>query len=169
MEQQVSALPPPHASFGSLLRAWRRRANLSQEQLAARAGVSERTMRDLEAGRVRSPRTDTGCGRTRCSWPGRSGRADLRPPGGRITSGRGPGRAGRQGCPAKAPPSRRWVGAAPAGEQHPVPPLAHCGFTAKTVAPGRREDRPTGQVAHDADPTDPPVRARAGLDRRDRQ
>jgi len=32
---------------------------LSQEQLAARAGLSERTVRDLEADRVRSPRTDT--------------------------------------------------------------------------------------------------------------
>src|SRR5262249_58902885 len=34
-------------------------ALVSQEQLAARAGLSERTVRDLEAGRVRSPRTDT--------------------------------------------------------------------------------------------------------------
>jgi DNA-binding CsgD family transcriptional regulator len=46
-------------SFGALLRACRSRALLSQEQLAARAEVSERTVRDLEAGRVRSPRTDT--------------------------------------------------------------------------------------------------------------
>jgi len=59
MEQLVSAPPPPHASVGALLRACRHRALLSQEQLAARAGLSERTVRDLEGGRVRSPRLDT--------------------------------------------------------------------------------------------------------------
>jgi transposase len=57
MEQLVSASPPD--SFGALLRARRHRAYLSQEQLAARAEVSERTVRNLEADRVRSPRTDT--------------------------------------------------------------------------------------------------------------
>src|SRR5262249_52416984 len=59
MEQLVSGLLPPRGSFGALLRGRRRRALLSQEQLAARAEVSERTVRDLEAGRVRSPRADT--------------------------------------------------------------------------------------------------------------
>jgi transcriptional regulator with XRE-family HTH domain len=58
MEQLASA-PPPDSSFGALLRAFRHRAYLSQEQLAARAELSERTVRDLEAGRVRSPRTTT--------------------------------------------------------------------------------------------------------------
>jgi transposase len=57
MEQVVSASPP--GSFGALLRSRRHRACLSQEQLAARAEVSERTVRNLEADRVRSPRTDT--------------------------------------------------------------------------------------------------------------
>src|SRR5215470_2839904 len=51
------SLPP--GSFGALLRACRHRACLSQEQLAARAELSERTVRNLEAGRVRSPRTTT--------------------------------------------------------------------------------------------------------------
>src|SRR5215468_6274487 len=58
MEQLVSASPLP-GSFGALLRSRRHRAYLSQEQLAARAEVSERTVRNLEADRVRSPRTDT--------------------------------------------------------------------------------------------------------------
>jgi transcriptional regulator with XRE-family HTH domain len=58
MEQLASA-PPPDGSFGALLQAFRHRAYLSQEQLAARAELSERTVRNLEAGRVRSPRTTT--------------------------------------------------------------------------------------------------------------
>jgi len=57
MEQPVHASPP--ASFGALLRARRHRAFWSQEQLAAHAELSERTVRNLEAGRVQSPRTDT--------------------------------------------------------------------------------------------------------------
>jgi len=59
MEQLVSTSLPSHAAFGALLRAYRHRALLSQEQLAARAELSDRTVRGLEAGRVRSPRTDT--------------------------------------------------------------------------------------------------------------
>jgi len=57
MEQLVSASLPSRGSFGALLRAGRHRANLSQEQLAARAELSERTVRDLEAGTGR-PRAD---------------------------------------------------------------------------------------------------------------
>jgi len=60
MEQLASASRPPrHGSFGALLRTFRHRAYLSQEQLAARAELSERTVRNLEADRVRSPRNDT--------------------------------------------------------------------------------------------------------------
>ena len=56
---QPASAPPPYGSFGALLRAFRHRAYLSQEQLAARAELSERTVRNLEAGRVRSPRNET--------------------------------------------------------------------------------------------------------------
>jgi len=60
MEQLVSAsVAAPRGSFGAFLRACRHQALLSQEQLAARAGLSERTVRDLETGRVRSPRAVT--------------------------------------------------------------------------------------------------------------
>ncbi|SEG95607.1 Predicted ATPase [Nonomuraea solani] len=40
-----------------LLRGWRERALLSQEQLAARAGLSARTIRRLETGELRRPRS----------------------------------------------------------------------------------------------------------------
>jgi tetratricopeptide (TPR) repeat protein/DNA-binding XRE family transcriptional regulator len=46
-------------TFGSLLRGLRHRARLSQEELAARAGLSERTVRNLENGHARIPHRDT--------------------------------------------------------------------------------------------------------------
>ncbi|RJQ66490.1 XRE family transcriptional regulator [Pseudonocardiaceae bacterium YIM PH 21723] len=47
------------STFGELLRQGRRRAGLTQEELAERAGVSARTIRSLESGRHRDPRLST--------------------------------------------------------------------------------------------------------------
>ncbi|CRK57277.1 transcriptional regulator, SARP family [Alloactinosynnema sp. L-07] len=49
------AAPQNAVSFGALLRALRAAAALSQEQLALCSGVSVRTIRDLERGRVSCP------------------------------------------------------------------------------------------------------------------
>ena len=48
-----------HERFGRLLRGHRTRVHLTQEELADRAGVSERTLRNLEGGRVRHPHPAT--------------------------------------------------------------------------------------------------------------
>jgi len=95
--EQLEISPPPRGSFGALLRACRHRALLAREQLAARAEVSERTVRDLEAGRVRSPRPDivrllSGALQLAGMWfPSRRGP-------------RHPGRAARRTLPAMPPP-----------------------------------------------------------------
>jgi transcriptional regulator with XRE-family HTH domain len=46
-------------SFGILLKRYRMAAGLTQEALAARAGLSARTIADLERGIHRLPRHDT--------------------------------------------------------------------------------------------------------------
>lgn len=48
-----------NADFGPLLRSHRREFGLTQEELAARCGLSDRAIRDLERGRVRRPRRST--------------------------------------------------------------------------------------------------------------
>ena len=49
----------PQTGFGTLLRAHRTRMPLTQEELAERAELSERTLRNLEADRIRRPYPDT--------------------------------------------------------------------------------------------------------------
>jgi len=46
-------------NFGTLLRNFRSRAHLTQNELAGLSAVSARTIRNLEAGRATSPRSDT--------------------------------------------------------------------------------------------------------------
>jgi tetratricopeptide (TPR) repeat protein/transcriptional regulator with XRE-family HTH domain len=50
---------PDQSSLGRLVQAHRMRMRLTQEGLAERAGLSERTLRNLEGGRVRRPYLDT--------------------------------------------------------------------------------------------------------------
>ncbi|MEV6472796.1 helix-turn-helix domain-containing protein [Streptomyces sp. NPDC051657] len=58
----TAARPHPDAGptrFGGTLQTARRRAGLTQEQLAAASGVSIRAIRDLELGRAQRPRKET--------------------------------------------------------------------------------------------------------------
>jgi tetratricopeptide (TPR) repeat protein/transcriptional regulator with XRE-family HTH domain len=57
-EQWIDGAAASHAGFGVLLRAYRERALLSQEQLAERSRVSARAIGDLERG-VRRPRGES--------------------------------------------------------------------------------------------------------------
>jgi len=152
MEQLVSASLPPHGSFGAFLRARRHRAMLSQEQLAARAELSERTVRDLETGRVRSPRPGTArlladalqlTGPERESWFAAAQEVNHQ-------------RAGpRTGDPVPLPgdaPAQLPLGACGFGLGSKPWRRSYVGeFTVEIVELCRREDRPTGQVARDVD------------------
>ncbi|MFH9723831.1 BTAD domain-containing putative transcriptional regulator [Streptomyces sp. NPDC017254] len=51
--------PGEPGSFGSRLQSFRRRAGLSQEAAASRAGISTRALRDIERGRVHRPQSRT--------------------------------------------------------------------------------------------------------------
>jgi transcriptional regulator with XRE-family HTH domain len=50
---------PDQVLLGGLVRAHRARLRLTQEQLAERAGLSERTLRNVEGDRIRRPYPDT--------------------------------------------------------------------------------------------------------------
>jgi transcriptional regulator with XRE-family HTH domain len=49
----------PGASFAALVQRWRHAANLTQEGLAERSGLSPRSIQNLESGRVSRPRRDS--------------------------------------------------------------------------------------------------------------
>jgi tetratricopeptide (TPR) repeat protein/transcriptional regulator with XRE-family HTH domain len=61
VQQDVEAAGPAadQVSLAVLVRAHRRRMECTQEELAERAGLSERTLRNLEGGRIRRPYPDT--------------------------------------------------------------------------------------------------------------
>jgi len=156
MEQLTSTWRSPDGSLGALLRAGRRQALLSQEQLAARAGLSERTVRELEAGRVRRPRDDTVrlladalqlSGPQRESWIA-AARGVHHP----HADPRGPGAGGPASqltdIPAQQPLSARGFGVeGKPGRRRPFTGQSQ----AEAIEVCRRENRQIGQVAQDVD------------------
>jgi len=58
-KRTVALIPQRPSPIGELLRELRIQAQLTQEELAAAAGVSTRAVSDLERGIIRSPRKDT--------------------------------------------------------------------------------------------------------------
>ena len=56
---QAAGSAADQVSLGGLVRAHRTRLGLTQEGLAERAGLSERTLRNLEGGRISRPYPDT--------------------------------------------------------------------------------------------------------------
>src|SRR5215470_2500695 len=163
MERLVISVPWRDSSFGALLRACRHRAWLSQEQLAALADVSERTVRELEAGRVRWPRTETVrlladalqlAGPERATWFAAAVGVNEQRAGPADAGVDSPARA-RGDAPSRQPPTARpWH-----GQQSTGPPLAAEGFHAEVVGPSRRDRQSAGPAAADGDCTETAARA----------
>src|SRR5215468_2012264 len=166
MEQLASTWPSPDGSFGALLRASRRRALLSQEQLAARAGLSERTVRGLETGRVRRPRDDTVRllaealrlnGPQRESWIAAARGVHLPHTDPGVPGAGGPA-SQLTDIPAQPPLSARGFGVeGKPGRRRPFTGQ----FQAEAIELCRRENRQMGQVAQEADMIATAVRARS--------
>jgi len=166
MGQLASTWRSLDGSFGALLRAGRRRALLSQEQLAAQAGLSERTVRALETGKVRRPRDETLrllaealqlSGPQRESWiaAARGVHHPHTDPG--VPGVGGPSRQ-LTDIPAQPPLSPRGFGV----EDKPGrcrPFTGH--FQAEAIELRRRDNRQIGQVAQGVDLVAAAVRARA--------
>src|SRR5215471_11274676 len=163
--EQVLEVPlSPRGSFGALVRECRHQAFLSQEQLAERAELSERTVRNLEAQRVRSPRPDTVrlladalelSGPERAGWFAAARRLGHRPTvpaaGGPVPPpGRIPARRPAD-APGRGTGNQRWRRRCPAA-----------GSGTGIVGPGPRGAGPAGAVANESGPAGPAVKAQAG-------
>jgi transposase len=171
MGQLITVSLPP-GSFGALLRACRHRVCLSQEQLAARAELSERTVRNLEADRVRSPRTDTVrlladalqlSGPERESWFEAARGVNHQPAGPAVPGAGGPAPPPNDG-PAQRPLNACGLGGRNKHWSHRPGTGA---YPAEVVELGRRGDGPAGQLTKDRDPTATAVQARLDLPGRD--
>ena len=165
MDQLVNDSLPP-GWFGAFLRACRHRACLSQEQLAARAELSERTVRNIEAGRVQSPRVDTvrlladalQLGEPeRASWF-EAARGMHHPRAGPAA----PTTGGPAQLPGNAPAQLLLSAQFRHGEQPPAPPFVRQALQAEIVELCQSHGRPTAQAAQDVDLTEAAARARAG-------
>jgi transposase len=168
MEQLVSASPAA-GSFGALLRARRHRALLSQEQLAARADLSERTVRNLEADRVRSPRADTVrllAGALQLGGPERESwfalARGMRHQRAAPEAG-GPVRPPND-APAQLPLNARGSGL---GNNHQRDRLSTGKDKAEIIELCQRADGPAGRLANERDPTATAVQAWLDLAGRD--
>ena len=171
MGQLITVSPPP-SSFSALLRARRHRAYLSQEQLAERAELSERTVRNLEAGRVRSPRTDTVrlladalqlSGPERASWFEAARGVNHRQAGPAVPGAGGPAPPPNDG-PAQLPLNACGLdGRNNHWSRRPGTGI----YQAEVVELGRRGDGPAGQLTEDRDPTATAVQAWLDLAGRD--
>ena len=170
---QVVAVPLRSCdSFGALVRACRHRAFLSQEQLAARAELSERTVRNLEAGRVRSPRVDTVrllADALELSEPEREGwfmaARDVSDERAGLVGACG----GRPVPPPDDFPARMPVRAGDfaTGNQHRCRRSPAARFRAKVAALCRRGGGLAGDLARELVLTDPAIRARVSQRRQD--
>jgi transposase len=171
MEELITASPPA-SSFGALLRACRHRAYLSQEQLAERAELSERTVRNLEADRVRSPRTDTVrlladalqlSGPERENWFEAALGVSHQQAEPAARGAGGPAPPPDDG-PAQLPLPASGLGGRSNRWSHRRGPGT---YQAEVVELGRRGDGPAGQLTKDRDPTATAVQAWLDLVGRD--
>src|SRR5215469_6621312 len=160
--EQVLEVPlSPRGSFGALVRECRHQAFLSQEQLAERAELSERTVRNLEAERVLSPRPDTVrlladalelSGPERAGWFAAARRLDHRltvpaaggpvPPPGSIPARR------PADAPGRGTGNQRWRRRCPGA-----------GSGTGIAGPGPRGAGPARAVANESGPAGPAVAA----------